>query len=233
MASLYVEYLLQGLSDSFRKYFLQHCTRAVNVQGQSVRIPLFFAGMGSVARVGHGPSQNTAEAAVQVAKEVLNEKPVSEIQLLKSLSKRYKLCFTCPTPSHGFLGVSQEKIFSPIPLDRCSPDLLDGINGEGRCWRSIGEAVWWPCAAQIQAAHRKTKQSIVNIGKHYILKRFWCKAKDYTVSSADAADVVRMMVAQSFEDVKTSWRQAGVIDVGEAGVEHFNWKRARFFFWAA
>ena len=121
-------------------------------------------------------------------------------------------------------------VFSPIPLGRYSPDVVEG---EGRCWRSIGECVWWPSAAKILDAHRKTKQSIVNIGKHYILKRFWCAAKNYTVSSADAADFARMMTAHSFAEVKASWCQASVIDVGDAGVEHFNWKRARFFFWVA
>ena len=139
MAALFVRYMLRDLTESFQKYFLQHCCRAILVKGERLHLPLFYAGDGSNARAGHGPSQNTAEQAIKLLKDIVESKPPSEIELLEKLAKRYKLCTSCPTNVHGLLGPSQELAFSPIPVDRTSPDIL---TGEGRIWKSLGEQMW-------------------------------------------------------------------------------------------
>ena len=229
MAALFVQHMLHGLSESFRKYFLTHCCRAKQVSGQELHIPLFYCGDGSHARAGHGPSQNTAEEAINILKHVVDSKPLSEIELLQKLQERYRPTTTARTSIHGFLGPSQQLAFSPIAVHQTSPDLLDG---DGRNWKSLGEQVWHPSAASILKAHQKTQSSIVAVGqKYHVLRRFKCASSRYTVHAQDAADLARMMSAQSLESLQEAWKAARILVPADDGQQRMDFARATHFFW--
>lgn len=154
LASVFWQQVLSQAGDSFRAYFRKHCLRECQIEGvdEPVLLPLFFSGRGGKTRAGHPASQNLAELAVKLAKEVAAKKGVtkSEIEFLLALEKRYSLATECPSDIHGFLGSSQELRRAPLDPMNFSPDL---IAGNGRPWKSMQEQRWclgfsWCIASQ-------------------------------------------------------------------------------------
>ena len=85
-------------------------------------LPLFFSGRGGKTRAGHPASQNLAELAVKLAKEVAAKKGVtkSEIEFLLAFEKQYGLATECPSDIHGFLGPIAKSCAGPRLSQRIS-----------------------------------------------------------------------------------------------------------------
>ena len=91
MVCLFMQYELEKPSASFKDYFKTHVCREKLVDGVRLYVPLFYCGSGSSARAGHPASQNLAELAVKLVKDVVQRKPVSEQDLLLQLADRWRV----------------------------------------------------------------------------------------------------------------------------------------------
>ena len=227
MVILFFDYVLKPMPDSFKNYFKKHVCREFTVDGCKHHMPLFYCGAGSKSKAGHGPSQNLAELAIKLLKEVVREKPVSEIELLEKLKDRYRLATTAPTFEHGFLGPSQTLTFTPIPLEDFSPDLT---SGNGRHYKSLGDHRVWPTLEKIMSAQKVTQRAHIEVQKYLVMRRFWGPVCKYVVSAKDAADCARLMSARSFAALEEAWRSAEILCI-DNGEEIINLERVQHFYW--
>ena len=97
----------------------------------------------------------------------------------------------------------------------------------------MGQMVTWPSGKNIVDAHHKHSQAVIHVRRWVVMKRFWTYAKDYKVAATDAAVLVSMLDARSFEELLACWRRSDVAIVvaNAAGEERLDNGNVRKFFW--
>ena len=76
---------------------------------------------------------------------------------------------------------------------------------------------------------------MLRVKRWVTMRRFWACRKDYMVPAAEAAMLVAMLEATSFDDVLSIWRNpsVGILRADDSGQERIDHGRVRRFFWEA
>lgn len=98
----------------------------------------------------------------------------------------------------------------------------------------MNKSLCWPSAENIIKAQEQHSCAMLRVRRWVIMLRFWTSRKNYMVPAADAAALVAMLEASTFDEILSIWRRpsVGILTTDDSG-ERIDHGRVRRFFWEA
>ena len=83
----------------------------------------------------------------------------------------------------------------------------------------MNKSLWWPSAENIIKAQEQHSCAMLRVRRWVIMLRFWTSRKNYMVPAADAAALVAMLEASTFDEILSIWRlpSVGILTTDDSG----------------